>query len=179
MSLLCSLALVARIRFLSSQHRVSEQSGEICIPVENTAAPASQDFSISFSFGQCTKLTNDHPYQESNSLSTDSVLIGIQDGVHASGSRQGAIRFSAESSTSNLCFPHIEDDIACEADIVGQVRLINSSAVIVTEPSTATVIIEDDDGKHLCMAQYNKVIILCTCVAYDRINFIINLQLAA
>ena len=83
------------------------------------------------------------------SVSADSVLIGFQDGSHVSGSRQGAIRFSAESSTGELCFPHMEDDIACEPDIVGQVRLINSSAVIVTEPSTATVIIEDDDGKLL------------------------------
>ena len=46
-----------------------------------------------------------------------------------------------------LCFPHIDDDIACESDIVGTVRLINSSAVLVIEPSTATVTIKDDDRK--------------------------------
>lgn len=46
-----------------------------------------------------------------------------------------------------LCFPHIDDDLACESDIVGTVRLNNSSAVLVIEPSTATVTIKDDDRK--------------------------------
>ncbi len=78
---------------------------------------------------------------------TDSVLVGLQDEMAMSPSLQGSLRFRAGSSVSNLCFSHMDDDIACEPDIIGHIRLINSSAVIVVEPSIAMVTIEDDDRK--------------------------------
>jgi len=81
----------------------------------------------------------------SNSL--DAVLTGYQGELPVTVPRQGTIRFRADSTTSDLCFLHFNDDMACEPDIVGQVRLINGSAVVVIEPSTATIIIKDDDCK--------------------------------
>ena len=56
--------IVARIRFQSSHYTVSEGSPSICVPVENMAPPAMEDFAVSYSFGkiyvdhQCTKSYN-------------------------------------------------------------------------------------------------------------------------
>ena len=84
----------------------------------------------------------------------DPVLIGSQEEIPVSSPRQGSVRFLAESATKMLCFPHIDDDLPCEADIVGTIRLINSSAVLVVEPSTATVTIKDDDRKCIKLLFY-------------------------
>ncbi len=69
-------------------------------------------------------------------------------------SLQGTLRFMAGTSLTDLCFSHFDDEIACEEDIVGQIRLINSTAVVVVEPSVARVTIKDNDreSKHYSIA---------------------------
>ena len=72
-------------------------------------------------------------------------LTGIGDGLAST--RSGILQFGANSTTSQLCFPHTDDDIPCEANITGTVRLNNNSAVAIGEPASALVTIQDDDCK--------------------------------
>ncbi len=78
-------------------------------------------------------------------------------------SLQGSLRFRAGSRVSELCFLHTDDDIVCEPDIIGYIRLINSSAVIVVEPSIAMVTIKDDDRKLACL-KYSA------CIIFQRLS---------
>ena len=64
-----------------------------------------------------------------------------------SGVRTGVIHFAAGSSSGTLCFNTSDNEIVCERDVIGIIRLINTSLLQVDEPSTATVRIKDDDGR--------------------------------
>ncbi len=63
--------------------------------------------------------------------------------------RSSSIHFPATSRTAQLCFPHNNDNIPCERDITGTLRLINSTAVRVREPASAHITIRDDDSEYL------------------------------
>ena len=83
-------------------------------------------------------------------LPADSVLLGL-DSVRI---LTAALRFNRGNTMELLCIPRLSgassrtnNDIACEPDIVGTVRLLNNSFIATTEPATATVRIRDDDCK--------------------------------
>lgn len=59
--------------------------------------------------------------------------------------RSDFLYFSASSRTVQLCFPHTDDSIPCEDDIIGTLRLLNNSGVNLGNPSSAAVTIQDDD----------------------------------
>ena len=61
--------------------------------------------------------------------------------------RVDTLIFSASSPTAQLCFRHQVNNNACERDITGQVRLRNSSAVLIGDPGSAHITIQDDDSK--------------------------------
>ena len=80
------------------------------------------------------------------SISPGSLLIG------GSGSRSDTrsdfLTFPANSATAQLCFRHMNDTVPCESSINGTVRLNDNSGVEIVEPSSALVIIQDDDRKY-------------------------------
>ena len=90
-------------------------------------------------------------------LPAESVLLGL-DTLHT---LSAALRFNSGYTMELLCIPGLSgassrtnNDIACEPDIVGTVRLLNNFFIATTEPATATVRIRDDDCK-----QYRHVAI--------------------
>ena len=83
-------------------------------------------------------------------LPADSVLLGLD----TLRTLTAALRFNSGNTMELLCVPGLSqalartnDDIACEPDIVGTVRLLNNTIIATTEPATATVRIRDDDCK--------------------------------
>ena len=90
-------------------------------------------------------------------LPADSVLLGLD----TLRTLPAALRFNRGNTTERLCIPGLSralsranNDIACEPDIVGTVRLLNNFFIATTEPAIATVRIRDDDCK-----QYRHVAI--------------------
>ena len=80
-------------------------------------------------------------------LNTDPVLLGSD--VVTRNERPGVLLFHSGNLSEMLCIDSSEserDEDACEPDITGVVRLMNSSDELYTEePSVATVSIKDDD----------------------------------
>ena len=62
-------------------------------------------------------------------------------------SRTVVLRYAAGANSTPLCINYADDDIACEADVSGEVRLMNSTNFRVVEPFVAAVTIKDDDGE--------------------------------
>ena len=90
-------------------------------------------------------------------LPADSVLLGLD----TLRTLTAALQFNRGNTMELLCIPGLSgassrtnDDIACEPDIVGTVRLLNNTIIATTEPAIATVRIRDDDCK-----QYRHVAI--------------------
>ena len=81
-------------------------------------------------------------------LPADSVLLGLD----TLRTITAVLRFNVGNTMELLCIPGLSgassrtnNDIACEPDIVGTVRLLNNTFIATTEPATATVRIRDDD----------------------------------
>ena len=83
---------------------------------------------------------------------TDKLLLG----VNAPGSFDSFVEISPNSSITRLCFNHPDDEVMCEAPVVGNVRLLRSPQISLSEPSTAMVTIMDDDGKYSLRVRATK-----------------------
>ena len=83
--------------------------------------------------------------------------------------REGVGRFPAEgrSPSEVICVEVLDNEDVCETDVVGIVRLINTSSIEVDEPSIATVRVKDDDSK---LAKYLWLFCLCISCIYRFIN---------
>lgn len=72
------------------------------------------------------------------------ILTGRSDIIEPE--REDGFTFPANSSREQLCIEHDDDNSSCEKKITGYIKLAMNSAVMVTDPHTATVIIQDNDG---------------------------------
>ena len=68
-------------------------------------------------------------------------------GINNPGTLSSSVQILPNSSYAELCFVHSDDNITCEAPIIGNVRLLSSPVVAVGNPSSAQVTVMDDDGK--------------------------------
>ena len=69
--------------------------------------------------------------------------------------RSDIFRFPANTTRSQACFNHEDDDIPCEASINGTITLDDNNQVEVVEPSSAIVTIQDDDCKAIFSCNYH------------------------
>ena len=63
------------------------------------------------------------------------------------GKRYAVLKFQAGNSVQPLCFSGFDNEVTCEQDVKGSVRLSNSTSIQAVQVAIATVTIEDDDGK--------------------------------
>lgn len=114
-----------RIRFGSQEYVFTEGQSFPCLDIELVGTPTTSDFIVTYTI--------------------DVVLLGGHGGV----TREGVGQFPAgrRSSSGVICVQVLDNEDVCETDVVGIVRLINTSSIEVDEPSIATVRVKDDDSK--------------------------------
>lgn len=82
-------------------------------------------------------------------MTLGTALIGSSDSI-LSDTRSNILLFDANSDRAQLCFPHEDDLIPCEASINGTLTLNDNSEVAIVEPYVALVTVQDDDCKCMC-----------------------------
>lgn len=71
----------------------------------------------------------------------------VLSGISGSSVRTDQLYFSSSSDRTPLCISHQDDTTPCEPSITGTITLTGSSSVDIGQPSSAQVIIDDDDCK--------------------------------
>ena len=97
------------------------------------------------------------------------LYVSLHAGTKLSGTsgvneRTSTAFFQDAADTAELCVPNSDDRTPCEADITGIVTLISVENLIeIGEPSSAQVIVQDDDCKWL---NCNKI-----CYEHHKLDF--------